>query len=1372
MSFRSCVGGLSLSVSLLSLPVLAEAPPLVARLAPETLPAGAQFGQQVHLSADLVAVYAPSDDSATDPAIGAVRIFQRDARGPDRWGEVGRITRESGEGGFGPNPVISLDGYLLAISLDEPGSPEVRVYRGDPDDPSSWVLDPTFTTPTCPFGVMSLALSGETLAVVDRCYRQIRIFERDWQEGVGDGAWVQTGALTTASLDLRQPAKLDLDGDRLVAAPSGGGSAAVWERVGGTWSQSTEFLLNGYEVVDVEVEGERIAVLDANSGVSIFEPFIPNPPDWTLVAEILPPDFQWPEDELGGLALERNRVWFTHRRACVYGECTAETRALPVHWDGFLWVVEPPLLADSVAIGGVAARDGRVVVGLPTADGLLVPDSGAAELFEAVPFAYVAEQGNASIHRQRIFYGQPELVVASEDVAYPFGVAVDDPNSKVYIADAGLWRIARANLDGTEAEAVVSTEFAPFDVEIDGAAGKVYWSEPSAGRILRANLDGSERAELFTSALHQPAGFGIDASRATLYWNDRASGAVYRSTFNSADAPTAVGTASDGDTDVEFDTTAQGAFWTFDGHVRYLSVDGLAENVANFAEPARGLVVDSTSAHYFWIDATYPNLNFWRFDGSENGMFTDDWISPWGIDVSHRVLPPARAEHQLLRRGPAGGLLVEGGADVPFGIEWTDAPTAPVTVPVTTADGSVCTVSVADIVLDSGAGSVQATIHAVNNETADGDRSCDILFGAASSDDPLYAGQQLGGFSLPVRDDETPGDLVLLTVGEIFVIETGGDNEFEVVLNQEPSAPVFVPVASSDPANATVSPAVLEFDSSNWSSPRSVFVRAVSDCVADGTVRIEVRFGPLESADPRFGGATPASVPVDVYDVELPDNDGDGLQDPCDTDDDGDGVADDVDNCPFVVNAGQEDSDGDGSGDACDPAVPPTADDQSVVTTEDASVAITLTASGVGGQRTYALASPAANGSISGSAPYLVYTPAANYFGSDSFTFTATDSQGTSAPARVSITVTAVDDAPLATPQSASTAEDTSVVVVLAGSDVEGASLNFAVVTPPTHGTLMGTAPNLTFTPAADYVGSDEFTFTTSDGAQSSAPATVSVAVSPVNDAPTATAQAVSTAEDNPLSVVLSGSDVEGTALAFTITALPSHGTLAGTPPELTFVPAVNYAGPDSFAFAASDGEATSQPALVSITVVPSDDAPVANGQSIGTNEDTPVAIVLSGFDVEGSPLAFAIVESPGRGTLGGTPPNVTYSPASNLNGPDSFAFTVSDGVTTSAPATVSLAVAAVNDAPTAVNDTATTVKNTAVTIAVLANDSDPDSDPLTVVSTTAPTKGGTVTVLAGGTSVRFTPKSKFTGTDTFSYTASDGRGGTSTATVTVTVRR
>ena len=138
---------------------------------------------------------------------------------------------------------------------------------------------------------------------------------------------------------------------------------------------------------------------------------------------------------------------------------------------------------------------------------------------------------------------------------------------------------------------------------------------------------------------------------------------------------------------------------------------------------------------------------------------------------------------------------------------------------------------------------------------------------------------------------------------------------------------------------------------------------------------------------------------------------------------------------------------------------------------------------------------------------------------------------------------------PTANPQSVTTNEDTPQAITLTGSDPEGNALTFIVVTNPTHGALSGTAPNLTYTPASNYNGTDSFTFKTNDGASDSNTAVVSITVSPVNDAPIADDQSVATNQNASLAITLTGSDTEtpSGSLTFTVTVSPAHGTLTGT---------------------------------------------------------------------------------------------------------------------------------------------------------------------------------------------------------------------------------
>ncbi len=176
---------------------------------------------------------------------------------------------------------------------------------------------------------------------------------------------------------------------------------------------------------------------------------------------------------------------------------------------------------------------------------------------------------------------------------------------------------------------------------------------------------------------------------------------------------------------------------------------------------------------------------------------------------------------------------------------------------------------------------------------------------------------------------------------------------------------------------------------------------------------------------------------------------------------------------------------------------------------------------------------------------------------------------------------------PTADPQSVTTDEDTSLAILLTGSDQDGDNLTYSVTTNPSHGTLNGTAPNLSYQPVANYFGADSFTFTVNDGMAASAPSTVSISVTPVNDAPTASPQSVVTTQNTAVSITLSGSDVDGDTLIYTVDSQPGTGSLSGTAPNLTYTPNSGVTGSDSFTFKVSDGTLVSAPATVSITINP-----------------------------------------------------------------------------------------------------------------------------------------------------------------------------------------
>jgi hypothetical protein len=213
--------------------------------------------------------------------------------------------------------------------------------------------------------------------------------------------------------------------------------------------------------------------------------------------------------------------------------------------------------------------------------------------------------------------------------------------------------------------------------------------------------------------------------------------------------------------------------------------------------------------------------------------------------------------------------------------------------------------------------------------------------------------------------------------------------------------------------------------------------------------------------------------------------------------------------------------------------------------------------------------------SFAGQKVYLLFTAADGL----------TDSLVEAAIDDVLVVGTGINQAPIANPQSVSTSEDSSMDILLTGSDPDDDPITYTVVSTPTHGSLSGTAPNLSYLPENNYNGTDSFTFVVNDGLANSEPAAVNIEITPVNDAPVADSQSVTTWQSAPVAITLSGSDVDGDVLTYSVYAFPAHGTLSGTAPDLVYTPTNGYAGPDIFSFVVNDGELDSAPATVGIRI-------------------------------------------------------------------------------------------------------------------------------------------------------------------------------------------
>jgi hypothetical protein len=354
--------------------------------------------------------------------------------------------------------------------------------------------------------------------------------------------------------------------------------------------------------------------------------------------------------------------------------------------------------------------------------------------------------------------------------------------------------------------------------------------------------------------------------------------------------------------------------------------------------------------------------------------------------------------------------------------------------------------------------------------------------------------------------------------------------------------------------------------------------------------------------------------------------------------------------------------------------------DDNAFTLEDIPVQIDVLGNdiGSGGSLTVASVTEPANGvAVDNGDGSITYTPNQDYFGQDTFDYSVTDGVQESA-ATVTIAIIGVNDYPSVNDDSDSTQHDTPVTtnVITNDFDVDGDRMRVTEVsTPPNNGTAINNLDGtITYIPDAGFFGIDSYIYSLSDGSLIDT-ATVAIEVQAANHAPIAVDISEPVDQGFTLSITLVAIDDEGDALQYSIINNPSFGTLSGTAPEINYTPNANYSGPDSFTYKANDGTLDSNIATVSITVNPLSDTPIAFSQSVMTNEDTPVEIILTASDQFGQDLIWIVTSGPVNGVLVGTLPNATYIPNDDFNGTDSFTFKVNDGTADSNVATVSITV-------------------------------------------------------------------------------------------------
>ncbi|WP_317169958.1 Ig-like domain-containing protein [Pedobacter sp. SG918] len=360
----------------------------------------------------------------------------------------------------------------------------------------------------------------------------------------------------------------------------------------------------------------------------------------------------------------------------------------------------------------------------------------------------------------------------------------------------------------------------------------------------------------------------------------------------------------------------------------------------------------------------------------------------------------------------------------------------------------------------------------------------------------------------------------------------------------------------------------------------------------------------------------------------------------------------------------------------------PVASAPAITTPEDTPVNGKVTATDADGDPlTFTVTTPPAHGTVVVNVDgTYTYTPVADYNGPDTFTVTVSDGKGGTTTVTVPVTVSPVNDAPVATAPAITTNKNTPVNGTITASDIDGDPLTFTVTTPPAHGTVVVNSDGTySYTPANNYSGTDVFTVTVSDGKGGTTTVTINVTVNPTNVAPVATAPAVTTPEDTPVNGKVTATDADGDPLTFAVTTPPAHGTVVvNVDGTYTYTPVANYNGPDTFTVTVSDGKGGTTTVTVPVTVSPVNDAPVASSPAITTPQNTAANGTITASDVDGDVLTFTVSTPSAHGTVvvnaDGT---YTYTPTPGYVGNDTFTVTISDGkggtTTVTIPVTVTL---------------------------------------------------------------------------------------------------
>ncbi|WP_166111904.1 Ig-like domain-containing protein [Pseudoalteromonas sp. Z9A5] len=409
----------------------------------------------------------------------------------------------------------------------------------------------------------------------------------------------------------------------------------------------------------------------------------------------------------------------------------------------------------------------------------------------------------------------------------------------------------------------------------------------------------------------------------------------------------------------------------------------------------------------------------------------------------------------------------------------------------------------------------------------------------------------------------------------------------------------------------------------------------------------------------------------------------------------------------------------------------------------------------------------------------IEFTPPANFSGEIVLTYTIIDGFAVGTPgasdttATVTITVTPINDAPIANTDSVTTSADSPIEIdVLANdSDIEGSNLTI-VSASVARGSVVVTNNKLTYTPVLNSSGVEVISYTITDGvSNSSSTVFVTIVTTSSNNPPVTNSDSATRNEDAApflIDVLANDTDPDGDSLVISAASVDT-GLVSVVSNKIQYTANANFNGVATVTYTASDGNGGVNSAILSITITPVNDSPIANADSATMDENAApllIDVLANDSDPDGDNLTITAV-SANVGAVSVISNKIQYTNDTNFNGVATVTYTASDGNGGTSSTTLSITITPVNDSPIANADSATMDEDAApLLIDVLANDSDPDGDTLTITAATA--DSGSVSIV--NNKLQYTPLANANGVVSVSYTVDDGNGGTNTGSLLITV--